>query len=110
MSFIGAVAAAVRQVLARYAADVSLPCLIIGAGNFTVPSVLRSGGYAGPITACDSEPISAAGLWTWPKARSALPTSRGCSGRKILSIWPHPSAFSSICAKSGREKTPFNAA
>ena len=53
MSFIGAVAAAVRQLLARYAADVSLPCLIIGAGNFTVPSVLRSGGYAGPITACD---------------------------------------------------------
>lgn len=53
MSFIGAVATSVRQVLVRYAADVTLPCLIIGAGNFTVPSVLRSGGYAGPITACD---------------------------------------------------------
>lgn len=53
MSFIGAVASSVRQVLARYTADVSLPCLIVGAGNFTVPSVLRSGGYAGTITACD---------------------------------------------------------
>lgn len=53
MSFLGAVASSVRQVLARYTADVSLPCLIIGAGNFTVPSVLRSGGYTGPITACD---------------------------------------------------------
>lgn len=53
MSFIGAVPAPVRQVMARYAQTVSLPCLIIGAGNFTVPSVLRSGGYAGSITACD---------------------------------------------------------
>ncbi len=53
MSFIGAVASSVRQVLARYAGTVTLPCLVIGAGNFTVPSVLRSGGYAGQITACD---------------------------------------------------------
>lgn len=53
MSFLGAVASSVRQVLARYTADVSLPCLIIGAGNFTVPSVLRSGGYTGSISACD---------------------------------------------------------
>lgn len=53
MSFIGAVAATVRQTMARYAQNVTLPCLIIGAGNFTVPSVLRSGGYTGSITACD---------------------------------------------------------
>lgn len=43
----------VRQVLAQYAKDVHLPCLIVGAGNFTVPSVLRSAGFAGTITACD---------------------------------------------------------
>lgn len=53
MSFIGAVSASVRKVLAEYARNVVLPPLIVGAGNFTVPSVLRSGGYAGPITACD---------------------------------------------------------
>lgn len=53
MSFIGAVAASVRQVMARYAQSVTLPCLVVGAGNFTVPSVLRSGGFTGPITACD---------------------------------------------------------
>ena len=53
MSFIGAVATSVRQVLAQYAKDVHLPCLIVGAGNFTVPSVLRSAGFAGTITACD---------------------------------------------------------
>ena len=50
MSFIGAVATSVRQVLAQYAKDVHLPCLIVGAGNFTVPSVLRSAGFAGTIT------------------------------------------------------------
>ena len=43
MSFIGAVATSVRQVLAQYAKDVHLPCLIVGAGNFTVPSAARSG-------------------------------------------------------------------
>lgn len=53
MSFIGAVSASVRKVLAEYAQNVILPPLIVGAGNFTVPSVLRSGGYTGPITACD---------------------------------------------------------
>ena len=53
MSFIGAVATSVRQVLAQYAKEVHLPCLIVGAGNFTVPSVLRSAGFAGTITACD---------------------------------------------------------
>lgn len=53
MSFIGAVATSVRQVLAQYAKEVHLPCLIVGAGNFTVPSVLRSAGFPGTITACD---------------------------------------------------------
>lgn len=53
MGFIGAVASSVRQVLASYAGEIRLPVLICGAGNFTVPSVLRSGGYAGPMTACD---------------------------------------------------------
>ena len=53
MSFIGAVSSSVRKVLAEYAQSVTLPPLIVGAGNFTVPSVLRSGGYAGPIKACD---------------------------------------------------------
>lgn len=31
----------------------TLSCLIVGAGNFTVPSVLRSGGFTGKVTACD---------------------------------------------------------
>lgn len=53
MSFVGAVAASVRQVLANYAREVDRPVLICGAGNFTVPSVLRSGGYTGPIKSCD---------------------------------------------------------
>lgn len=53
MSFIGAVAAPVRQVLANYAGSIHLPVLVCGAGNFTVPSVLRSGGYRGEIKACD---------------------------------------------------------
>lgn len=71
MSFIGAVAASVRQTLAGYAKNVVHPCLVIGAGNFTVPSVLRSGGYAGPITACDVSLYTSAlgaflGGWTLP--------------------------------------------
>lgn len=37
MSFIGAVSASVRKVLAEYARNVVLPPLIVGAGNFTVP-------------------------------------------------------------------------
>lgn len=53
MSFVGAVAAPVRQVLAGYASSIRLPVLVCGAGNFTVPSVLRSGGYRGAIRACD---------------------------------------------------------
>ncbi|MDL2268857.1 hypothetical protein LJC71_04875 [Desulfosarcina sp. OttesenSCG-928-A07] len=71
MSFIGAVAASVRKILADYSKDITLPCLIIGAGNFTVPSVLRSGGYTGPITACDVSLYTSAlgaylGDWTLP--------------------------------------------
>ena len=53
MSFVGAVAASVRQVLAAYAGDIRHPCLLVGVGNFTVASVLRSGGYTGPIKSCD---------------------------------------------------------
>jgi hypothetical protein len=53
MSFIGAVAASVRQALSVYAAEIKTPVLLIGAGNFTVASVLRSGGFAGRIKACD---------------------------------------------------------
>lgn len=53
MSFIGAVASSVRQTLAQYAKEIEHPVLLIGAGNFTVASALRSGGYTGPITACD---------------------------------------------------------
>ena len=39
MSFIGAVSSSVRKVLAEYAQSVTLPPLIVGAANFTVPSV-----------------------------------------------------------------------
>lgn len=53
MSFIGAVAASVRQTLANFAAEITRPAHLIGAGNFTVASAIRSGGYAGPIGACD---------------------------------------------------------
>ena len=53
MSFLGAVASPVRQVLSGFAKSVQSPALIIGAGNFTVPSVLRTGGYGGEIRACD---------------------------------------------------------
>lgn len=60
MSFIGAVAASVRQVLADSARSLSWPCLVIGAGNFTVPSVLRSAGFSGQITACDVSLYSSA--------------------------------------------------
>jgi hypothetical protein len=53
MSFIGAIASSIRQALANYSADVNLPCLLIGAGNFTAASVLRSGGYKTTIKSCD---------------------------------------------------------
>lgn len=53
MSFVGAVARPVREVLATFAPGLQGPALVVGAGNFTVPSALRSGGYRGAIRACD---------------------------------------------------------
>ncbi|MGE4536307.1 MAG: hypothetical protein AB7D37_04445 [Desulfovibrio sp.] len=53
MSFLGAVSAPVRQVLAGYAREIATPVRVVGAGNFTVPAALRAGGYAGEIHACD---------------------------------------------------------
>lgn len=53
MSFVGAIATSVRQVLAEYSTDIKMPCLLIGVGNFTVASALRSGGYKGKIKSCD---------------------------------------------------------
>lgn len=53
MSFIGAVAASVRQSLAHFAGDIKSPAVLIGAGNFTVAAALRSGGYEGEIRSCD---------------------------------------------------------
>lgn len=60
MSFVGAVASPVRQVLASFARDLRLPALVCGAGNFTVPSALRSGGFSGAISACDVSVYSSA--------------------------------------------------
>jgi len=53
MSFIGAIPADVRTVLAGYTAHIKHPVLNICAGNFTIPSVLRSAGYKGEIKTCD---------------------------------------------------------
>ncbi len=53
MSFIGAVSAPVRNVLANFAKDIQGPAHIVGDGNFTVPSVLRSGGFKGDMFCCD---------------------------------------------------------
>jgi len=53
MSFVGAIASSARKILANYTQDIKMPCLLVGAGNFTVASTLRSGGYAGPINSCD---------------------------------------------------------
>lgn len=53
MSFVGAVDATVRQALASFAPQVRWPVLLCGAGNFTMAAALRSGGYTGPISACD---------------------------------------------------------
>jgi hypothetical protein len=53
MSFLGAVPAPVRQVLAGYARAIPGPVRIIGAGNFTLAAALRAGGYVGDIVACD---------------------------------------------------------
>ncbi len=53
MSFLGSIAAPLRKVLALYAQEVRHPVLLPCAGNFTVGSALRSGGYAGHISGCD---------------------------------------------------------
>lgn len=53
MGFIGAIPQPVRQVLGQYVRDLELTPLLIGAGNFTIGSVVRSCGYRGPIVACD---------------------------------------------------------
>jgi hypothetical protein len=53
MGFIGALPSDIRRVLAAWAAGLRHPVLNVCAGNFTIPAVLRSVGYAGPITACD---------------------------------------------------------
>jgi hypothetical protein len=53
MSFIGAVAGPVRQVLANWSREVAHDCLVIGAGNFTVPSAMISGVYTGRFHCCD---------------------------------------------------------
>lgn len=53
MSFLGSIPSESRKVLKSVVSDIKYPVLLIGAGNFTVASVLRSSGYTGPITACD---------------------------------------------------------
>lgn len=53
MSFLGSIAGPLRKVLAAYAGDISRPVLLPCAGNFTVGSALRSGGYKGLLTSCD---------------------------------------------------------
>lgn len=53
MSFLGSIAAPLRKVIAAYATELSVPVLLPCAGNFTVGSALRSGGYTGLITGCD---------------------------------------------------------
>jgi hypothetical protein len=110
MSFIGAVASSVRQTLAQYAKEIEHPVLLIGAGNFTVASALRSGGYTGPITACDvSLYTSALGafLAERPFEISENPESRrnscrGCSVSTRRWTWWPPSPCSTICGRCGR--------
>jgi len=53
MSFIGAIPTDIRRMVANYAGKVKHPVVVVGAGNFTIPAVLRSAGYKGNITACD---------------------------------------------------------
>ncbi|MBN2570298.1 MAG: hypothetical protein JXB42_12790 [Deltaproteobacteria bacterium] len=53
MSFVGATRAAIKPILAKYASTIRYPVLLIGAGNFTIASILRQSGYNGAITACD---------------------------------------------------------
>ena len=53
MSFVGSIATPLRRVLVAYASELHTPVLLPCAGNFTVGSALRSGGYMGRITGCD---------------------------------------------------------
>ena len=53
MSFIGAINIMARKSVAEFAAYMQYPALVIGAGNFTVPAALRSGGYLGAVHSCD---------------------------------------------------------
>ncbi len=53
MSFVGSIATPLRKVLVAYASELTTPVLLPCAGNFTVGSALRSGGYMGRITGCD---------------------------------------------------------
>lgn len=53
MSFLGSIAGPLRRILAEYAQDTRLPVLLPCAGNFTVGSALRSGGYQGKVSGCD---------------------------------------------------------
>ena len=53
MSFIGSIAKPLRKVLVAYASELTTPVLLPCAGNFTVGSALRSGGFMGRITGCD---------------------------------------------------------
>ena len=53
MGFIGALPREVLRVFAAWASAVTPPVINVCAGNFTIPSVLRSAGYAGPIVCCD---------------------------------------------------------
>ena len=87
MSFIGAVATSVRQVLAQYAKDVSPALPDRRVGN--LPSERAAlGGFAGTITACDvTLYTSALGAylsgWTLEaREREDCPEHlRGCSAR-----------------------------
>ena len=78
MSFIGAVASKVRQTIAHFAREIEQPVLICGAGNFTVPSVLRSGGYDGAISACDVSLYSCALGHYLAGAGMAIREREGC--------------------------------
>lgn len=53
MSFIGGVAQSVSRIVANIAKSLTGPVLVVGAGNFTTTSALRSGGYKGPVRSCD---------------------------------------------------------
>ena len=53
MGFIGALPSEVRRIIATLAPEIRRPVINVCAGNFTIPSILRSAGYAGDLYACD---------------------------------------------------------